>query len=432
MRENVPEIFPKAHNPSFFSICLTARRWPSPLAALSCPKSSGPSHAGQSRNGVDVRRGEPFEASAKTHIPFCDFGHHLPSVQVTVSRSRFPTVIRAKPVVEVSVSTPSELSPELSFVYFVLGSSRSVQSCEPVITGSSTVAERSRYLLDRSELLFQVVSVLGLFAKAKGGTLGRYPCLRHGLMPVLQNFPVLNLRLPFIEPPPRIGFGGQGEQNPVLAHRSDAVCSLVGASPNYLGFGKLGSGDQFDHLSAKPSSSCSRTRSCCYPLLHRRRAFSPDQTGNPLRPKASPWNPKDRLISWGMVVDGTCVMCGEALESRNHILFSCSGTKAIWSEVLLLCNTSRGSLNWDQEVEFGIKLLRGKSLIVLVLRLAWSAYIYFVWNERNCRIFQHTVGHISGIMSSIREVVHSRLSGKFINCNDFINAQLGRNWGFVV
>ncbi|KAL4302474.1 hypothetical protein GQ457_10G005960 [Hibiscus cannabinus] len=57
-----------------------------------------------------------------------------------------------------------------------------------------------------------------------------------------------------------------------------------------------GSGDQFDRLSAQPSSSHSVsvrapvvTRSCT--SVERREAgaqFSPDQTGNPLRPKASP------------------------------------------------------------------------------------------------------------------------------------------------
>ncbi|KAL4313518.1 hypothetical protein GQ457_01G021660 [Hibiscus cannabinus] len=62
-------------------------------------------------------------------------------------------------------------------------------------------------------------------------------------------------------------------------------------------FDVLSSGDQFDRLSAQPSSSHSVpvrahvvTRSCT--VVERREAgaqFSPDQTGNPLRPKASPW-----------------------------------------------------------------------------------------------------------------------------------------------
>ncbi|KAL4346882.1 hypothetical protein GQ457_17G010030 [Hibiscus cannabinus] len=64
------------------------------------------------------------------------------------------------------------------------------------------------------------------------------------------------------------------------------ICSLI-----------EGSGDQFDLLSAQPSSSHSVpvrapvvTRSCT--AVERREAgaqFSPDQTGNPLRPKPSPW-----------------------------------------------------------------------------------------------------------------------------------------------
>ncbi|KAL4304573.1 hypothetical protein GQ457_10G006120 [Hibiscus cannabinus] len=40
---------------------------------------------------------------------------------------------------------------------------RSAQFCEPVITGSRIVAERSRYLLDRSDLLFLACSLVTVY-----------------------------------------------------------------------------------------------------------------------------------------------------------------------------------------------------------------------------------------------------------------------------
>ncbi|KAL4303027.1 hypothetical protein GQ457_10G029440 [Hibiscus cannabinus] len=52
------------------------------------------------------------------------------------------------------------------------------------------------------------------------------------------------------------------------------------------------SGDQFDRPSAQPSSSHSvpvRAPVVTRTILDLCNMFSPDQTGNPLRPKASPW-----------------------------------------------------------------------------------------------------------------------------------------------
>ncbi|KAL4355107.1 hypothetical protein GQ457_06G012030 [Hibiscus cannabinus] len=65
-----------------------------------------------------------------------------------------------------------------------------------------------------------------------------------------------------------------------------------------------GSGDQFDRLSAQPSSSHSvpvRAHVVTRMILELGDMFSPDQAGNPLRPKASPWAVpvlalEDRLI----------------------------------------------------------------------------------------------------------------------------------------
>ncbi|KAK8993339.1 hypothetical protein V6N11_033440 [Hibiscus sabdariffa] len=48
------------------------------------------------------------------------------------------------------------LQTPLSLIVCLAQPVRSAQFREPVITGSSTVAERSRYLLDRPDLLFQI------------------------------------------------------------------------------------------------------------------------------------------------------------------------------------------------------------------------------------------------------------------------------------
>ena len=42
----------------------------------------------------------------------------------------------------------------------------------------------------------------------------------------------------------------------------------------------------------------------------------------------------DRLRTRGMEVGGVCALCKQDMETRNHLLFSCSYSKEIWQKIL--------------------------------------------------------------------------------------------------
>ena len=50
---------------------------------------------------------------------------------------------------------------------------------------------------------------------------------------------------------------------------------------------------------------------------------------------------KDRLISWGLTIDGDCKLCQIEPETRNHLFFGCSFSKGIWRTILQLCGLNR-------------------------------------------------------------------------------------------
>ncbi|KAL4281769.1 hypothetical protein GQ457_03G037020 [Hibiscus cannabinus] len=65
--------------------------------------------------------------------------------------------------------------------------------------------------------------------------------------------------------------------------------------------------------------------------------------------------------------------------------------------------------------------------------LAWNAYFYFVWKERNCRIFQSISRDLSSIVLDIKGVVQLRLHGRFVKFRmDSINSLLCYKWGIHV
>ncbi|KAL4363570.1 hypothetical protein GQ457_04G002800 [Hibiscus cannabinus] len=68
---------------------------------------------------------------------------------------------------------------------------------------------------------------------------------------------------------------------------------------------------------------------------------------------------------------------------------------------LLLCNISRVALPWKQEFQWAVQGLKDKSLLTVILKLTWNAFIYFMWKEKNARVFCNVASHISDIVLRI-------------------------------
>ncbi|XVE65850.1 hypothetical protein DITRI_Ditri08aG0032300 [Diplodiscus trichospermus] len=67
--------------------------------------------------------------------------------------------------------------------------------------------------------------------------------------------------------------------------------------------------------------------------------------------------------------------------------------------------------SWQNELNWAIRGFKGKALLSVVLRLAWRAHIYFVWEERNRRIFRNAPRQPVHIVYEIKQVIRFRLMG---------------------
>lgn len=97
---------------------------------------------------------------------------------------------------------------------------------------------------------------------------------------------------------------------------------------------------------------------------------------------------KDRMVNWSYGLSPApstrCVLCNNALETRNHLFFSCDFASKIWSAMAkgllgnnyttnwtcLLHQLTSTSLNWE---------------LLFLLRLVFQTSIYHIWRERNNR-----------------------------------------------
>ncbi|KAL4386345.1 hypothetical protein GQ457_09G024940 [Hibiscus cannabinus] len=138
----------------------------------------------------------------------------------------------------------------------------------------------------------------------------------------------------------------------------------------------------------------------------------------------------DRLRRMGLNVDIRCVLCGGGHEDRNHIFTECSYSTHIWTSILHSCDFERAPLGWDEELQWLCSNLKGKSLRVTLLKLAWASFVYHIWVERNRRTFRGISRDCNSLLFCIKEEVLICVQHRNIRI-DGVNRQLGIAWGML-
>ncbi|XP_020257365.1 uncharacterized protein LOC109833912 [Asparagus officinalis] len=98
---------------------------------------------------------------------------------------------------------------------------------------------------------------------------------------------------------------------------------------------------------------------------------------------------KDRLYRRGIINSNLCSLCdGACSESRNHLFFECAFSCEVWNSIMDWMDFNWRACHWHHVLEWFTVRQRGKGLKQLLKNLALTATIYYIWRERNVRIFQ--------------------------------------------
>ncbi|GAB2299031.1 hypothetical protein Dimus_038547 [Dionaea muscipula] len=112
------------------------------------------------------------------------------------------------------------------------------------------------------------------------------------------------------------------------------------------------------------------------------------------------WRTKVKLKKMGLIEDESCVLCQEYRETTDHILSECEFSRAVLRWTLHAVRLSLPQSCWRQ---WWTKVAKGKTDLAKARRRCLAVSAYFLWQERNCRVY-----HISA--ASPKEV-----SGKILN-----------------
>lgn len=153
---------------------------------------------------------------------------------------------------------------------------------------------------------------------------------------------------------------------------------------------------------------------------------------------------KERLATRGIGNDTLCVMCSNAVENRDNLLFECYFTQRIWRRIKHWCHQDNIGHDWANIVDWAEKNWSVKSMKAVCSKLGFSAAIYHIWEHffflfEKHHIWEHRMLLSSKVWLELRIRLwissESKLSFRFREESFMlvfnINQELCYHWGFV-
>ncbi|KAJ9536236.1 hypothetical protein OSB04_un000585 [Centaurea solstitialis] len=121
----------------------------------------------------------------------------------------------------------------------------------------------------------------------------------------------------------------------------------------------------------------------------------------------------DRMLTWKHEPpDWKCSLCGLCMDSHNHLFFECQFSESVWNQIRLQVEWRMAPSRWDDMLEL---ISASTAVLSLKHKLALAATVYFIWRERNRRIFTDERRNAQHLIKEIMEVVLMRMAWKNLN-----------------
>ncbi|GJY65723.1 RNA-directed DNA polymerase, eukaryota, reverse transcriptase zinc-binding domain protein [Tanacetum coccineum] len=120
---------------------------------------------------------------------------------------------------------------------------------------------------------------------------------------------------------------------------------------------------------------------------------------------------QDRVSIWDYsnVLGSTCPLCEATPDSHEHLFFICPFANSVWSRMKVKAGLGRVSHNIYDIVDHFGGIARRKTTHVVIAKLVVAASAYFIWQERNWRLFKKSKRSIDQVVSCISSSVRMKL-----------------------
>ncbi|GJY36464.1 reverse transcriptase zinc-binding domain-containing protein [Tanacetum coccineum] len=120
---------------------------------------------------------------------------------------------------------------------------------------------------------------------------------------------------------------------------------------------------------------------------------------------------QDLLRPWDNVDVGnlSCSLCDLQEDSHEHLFFECNFSKQVWFKVKRFAGLSNSMPSIDSIIHDIIPFAKRKSSRSIIAKLVVAATTYFIWQERNNRMFKKSKRSVEQVADCIINVVRLKL-----------------------
>ncbi|KAF6168872.1 hypothetical protein GIB67_038369 [Kingdonia uniflora] len=129
-----------------------------------------------------------------------------------------------------------------------------------------------------------------------------------------------------------------------------------------------------------------------------------------------------------LVILQTCLKEWRYNGQEDEIVWTTSNSaRSIWTELTKLLGYNRTVGDWDSEIEWSAQNFQGKDGMVNFKKMAFNAFFYQVWMERNNRIFKKIETPHKVILFKLVDEIRVKAAYKDMELKDTPQAQVLAN-----
>lgn len=140
---------------------------------------------------------------------------------------------------------------------------------------------------------------------------------------------------------------------------------------------------------------------------------------------------QDRIQKWYPDKVMTCPLCNSCLDSLNHLFFECSFSNKVWTELKIKAERNDLPNKWDEIIRNMVSVKHNRSIKSIMSRILFAACVYFIWHERNKRLFTNEKNEAKEVSMNVINYMRLKLSSLTVRKTTQIE-NVCKNWGVVM
>ncbi|KAJ6925333.1 hypothetical protein NC651_009871 [Populus alba x Populus x berolinensis] len=114
----------------------------------------------------------------------------------------------------------------------------------------------------------------------------------------------------------------------------------------------------------------------------------------------------DRLLSFRITTTSSCILCGVQAETHDHLFFNCPFSSTVWRDLAAKTLYCWPNTSWQRLLQWAASIFKKpKDFTHILSRMVLSTAVYYIWYERNNRIFKNAYRSPQELKAEAYEVI---------------------------